>query len=40
MNKIKVNMRGLDGYTALIRACFERFENIFKSSHANDLLQI
>ena len=28
MNKIKVNMRGLDGYTALIRACFERFEDI------------
>ena len=21
---IKVNMRGLDGYTALIRACYER----------------
>ena len=23
---IKVNMRGLDGYTALIRACFERLD--------------
>ena len=28
---IKVNMRGLDGYTALIRACFERWDSVLGS---------